>query len=276
MKISDLEIKSKDLRREILEMCVNARTGHVTSSVSCIDILIALYHGRILNYDIKNPRWKERDRFILSKGQASPALYTVLADVGFYGKEELTRFAQEGGMFGVHLQNDVPGVEITSGSLGQGFGIAAGIALGARLNRELHMTVALLGDGECYEGSIWETAMFASHYRLNNLVAIVDRNYLCATDFTENLVMLEPLDAKWASFGWDVRRIDGHSMDAILGSLQGIRSRRSTDPLVIIADTVKGKGIDSMCFDPLWHSVAPQGEEAEKARRCLEKWCSYE
>jgi len=276
MDICQLETKSKELRREILEMCIRAGTGHVTSSVSCIDILVALYHGGVLRYDVKDPQWKQRDRFILSKGQASPALYDVLADVGFFSKEELAKFAQKEGMFGVHLQNNVPGVEITSGSLGQGFGVAAGLALAARLSRELHLTIALLGDGECYEGSIWETAMFASHHRLNNLVAIVDRNYLCATDFTENLIRLEPLDGKWASFGWDVRRIDGHSMEQIMQSLEGVRSRRSTRPLVIIADTVKGKGIDSMCFDPLWHAVAPQGAEAETARESLERWCSYE
>jgi transketolase len=238
--------------------------------------LIALYHGRVLRYDSKNPRWKERDRFILSKGQASPALYTILADTGFFDKGELKRFAQLGGMFGVHLQNDVPGVEITSGSLGHGFGIAAGIALGAKLNRELYLTVALLGDGECYEGSVWETAMFASHHRLNNLIAIVDRNYLCATDFTENLIRLESLEDKWASFGWDVERIDGHSISEIVRCFSGIRSRESAQPLVIIADTVKGQGIDSMCFNPLWHAVTPQGKEAEKARECLERWCSHE
>lgn len=276
MNISQLEAKSKELRKEILEMCIKAGTGHVTSSVSCIDVLVALYYGGVLRYNAKDPQWKERDRFILSKGQASPALYNVLADVGFFSKRKLDRFAQEDGIFGVHLQNDVPGVEITSGSLGQGFGIAAGLALGARLNRELYMTIALLGDGECYEGSIWETAMFASHHRLNNLVAIVDRNYLCATDFTENLISLEPLDARWASFGWEVKRIDGHCMADILRVLAGVKSRTSTSPLVVIADTVKGMGIESMCYDPLWHAVAPQGAAAGTARECLERWCNHE
>ena len=276
MDLEMLNAKSKEIRRDILNMCIRAGTGHVTSSVSCVDILVALYHGRILNYDTANPKWDQRDRFLLSKGQASPALYTILGDVGFFDKKELDRFAQKGGMFGVHLQNNVPGVEITSGSLGHGFGIAAGIALAAKMNRDLYLTFALLGDGECYEGSVWETAMFASHHRLNNLIAIVDRNYLCATDFTENLIRLEPMEEKWASFGWDVLRIDGHSLPEIVGSLDGVRSRRSVNPLVIIADTVKGKGIDSMCFNPLLHAVAPQGEDAETARTCLERWCSYE
>ena len=203
--ITKLRKKSRQIRELTLETCIKAKTGHVTSSLSSIDILVALYYGNVLKILPKKPDWAERDRFILSKGQASPALYAILADLGFFPKKELEKFAQKGGKFGVHLQNDVPGVEITSGSLGQGFGIAAGIALGAKINRDLYMVFTLLGDGECYEGSVWETAMFASHNNLNNLVAIIDRNYLCVTDFTENLVELEPLDNKWKSFGWDVR-----------------------------------------------------------------------
>ncbi len=265
-----LKKKSFELRKTMLKMCTRAGTGHVTSSLSSMDILTALYYGGILRYDPANPDWEERDRFVLSKGQASPALYTVLADVGFFDKKELNSFAQRDGMFGVHLQKDVPGVEITSGSLGHGFGIAAGIALAAKMDRKLFMVFTLLGDGECYEGSIWETAMFASHNRLNNLITIVDRNYLCVTDFTENLISLEPMDDKWRSFGWDVVRIDGHSYEEILSSMADIRSRPSTKPLVIIADTVKGHGIESISYNPIWHGIAPKGEEAEKAMWLLE------
>ena len=166
-------------------------------------------------------------------------------------------------MFAVHLQQDVPGVEITAGSLGQGFGIAAGIALGAKMDRKLYNVYALLGDGECYEGSIWETAMFASHNRLNNLITIIDRNYLCVTDFTENLIALEPFEEKWNSFGFNVIRIDGHSFEEILAALGGQRSRPSDKPTVIIADTVKGHGIDSLCYDPLWHGRAPYEDMEE-------------
>lgn len=269
--IPKLEKKSKELRKRIFDMCVKAGTGHVTSSLSCIDILIALYHGGVLNFDPKNPKWEERDRFILSKGQASPAYYVLLADLGYFDLGDLDKFAQKDGKFGVHLQNDVPGVEITAGSLGHGLGVAAGIALSAKMNRELYFTFVLLGDGECYEGSIWETAMFASHNRLNNLVVIIDRNYLCVTDFTENLVALEPLEDKWISFGWDVARIDGHSYEAILNSLKDIRSRKSSKPLIVIADTTKGKGIGSMCHNPLWHALVPKGEDEKTARLCLEK-----
>lgn len=274
--LARLREKSFEIRKAMLEMCVNAGTGHVTSALSCIDILVSLYYGNVMRFDAGNPAWDERDRFILSKGQASPALYTILADLGYFNKGELDKFAQKDGKFGVHLQNDVPGVEITSGSLGQGFGVAAGMALGARMNREFHMVFTLLGDGECYEGSIWETAMFASHHSLNNLVAIIDRNYLCVTDFTENLVRLEPMEEKWQSFGWDVKRINGHSFDEILGILSPIRSRRSNRPLMIIADTVKGEGIEPIANIPVWHGVAPKGKEVDMCRKALERGYRYE
>jgi len=266
-----LEKKAQEIRNLVLDMCIKAGTGHVTSSLSCIDILVSLYCGGILRHDPDNPNWEARDRFILSKGQASPALYAVLADCGYFTKKELSKFAQKGGKFGVHLQRDVPGVEITSGSLGQGFGTAAGIALGAKMNQELYLVFTLLGDGECYEGSIWETAMFASHNRLNNLIAIIDRNYLCVTDFTENLIALEPMDEKWRSFGWNVCRINGHSIEEIFKALCSVRSRRSNKPLLVIADTVKGCGVESLCYQPLCHGIAPKGEDAVKAMRELKR-----
>jgi transketolase len=274
--IPDLERKAKEIRREMLSMCIKAKKGHVTSSLSSVDILVALYYGGILRHDPKKPDWGLRDRLILSKGQASPAYYTVLADRGFFPSSDLKKFAQKGGRFGVHLQQDVPGVEITAGSLGQGFGAAAGMALGAKMDRSLYMVYALLGDGECYEGSIWETAMFAAHNRLNNLVTIIDRNYLCVTDFTENLIELEPLDDKWASFGFNVVRVDGHSFEQLLEVLTPLRSRCSTRPTVVIADTVKGKGCRSLCHDPYWHGLTPLEKDGQRALQELEEENKYE
>jgi len=268
-----LQNKSNHIRKLVLEMCIKANTGHVTSSLSCTDIMVALYHGGILRHDPKKPDDPGRDRLYLSKGQASPVLYAVLADRGFFPMKDLKGFAQKGGKFGVHLQMSVPGVEITCGSLGQGFGMAAGAALAAKMDRKLHMVFAILGDGECYEGSIWETAMFAAHNRLNNLVAIIDRNYQCVTDFTENIVALEPMVDRWESFGWMVRRINGHCFNEILCALNGIRSRPSTKPLLIIADTVKGKGIEFMSCVPLWHGLAPAGNHAKQARMEMERSC---
>lgn len=274
--IYKLKRKSFQIRKTLLEMCIKAETGHVTSSLSCVDIMVALYYGNIIRFDPKNPSWKGRDRFILSKGQASPALYAILADLEFFEQKELENFARIDGKFGVHLQNNVPGVEITSGSLGHGFGVAAGIALGAKMDNELYLTFTLIGDGECYEGSIWEAAMFASHNRLNNLIAIMDRNYLCVTDFTENLIELESLEDKWSSFGWKVNRIDGHSFESILGALDNIRSRRSSRPLLIIADTVKGEGIEHISNNPPWHGLAPIGTDTEICRIDLDRRYNYE
>jgi transketolase len=271
--LEKLEEKCLYIRNQIYDMCVNAQTGHVNSAFSCVEILVALYQGGILRVQPEDPQWKDRDKFILSKGQASVALYPVLADMGFFPEEELNHFAQAKGIFGVHLQNTVPGVEITTGSLGHGFGVAAGMAFAAKTDKMDQENpagvVALLGDGECWEGSMWETAMFASHYRLNNLTAIVDRNYLSAIDFTEDIVALEPLDEKWKSFGWRVVHIDGHSLPEIFGAMNGFRSRRNNQPLCIIADTVKGKGVGFLSDSPRWHSKAPQGEKAAIGKRQL-------
>jgi transketolase len=269
--IDRLKEKAYYIRNQILDMCSCAGTGHVTSSYSCTELMVALFYGGFINFDSHNPRWEDRDRFILSKGQSSVILYPILANLGYFPEEDLKGFIKCEGKIGVHLQHDVPGAEITSGSLGDGFGIAAGMALAALKNRKKHLVYALLGDGECYEGSIWETAMFASHNRLNNLVALVDRNYISATDFTENLVQLEPLDEKWRAFGWRVKRINGHSFPEIFDALEGVRSRRSARPLVIIADTVKGKGVKFISDDPMWHSCAPTEEQAKAARKELNK-----
>jgi transketolase len=266
-----LEKKAYDLRKLVLNACIHAKTGHVTSSMSCAEIMSVLFHGGILRYDPKNPGWPDRDRFILSKGQASPMLYATLADAGYFDPAQLNLFAQKDGPFGVHLQKSVPGAEITCGSLGQGFGFAAGLALAAKMDIKNHMVYTLLGDGECQEGSIWETAMFASHNRLNNLVAILDRNYQCVLDFTENFLSLEPVDKKWEAFGWHVIRVEGQSVPELLGAFRGLRSRRRPNPTIIIADTTKGAGIDSMSCIPLWHGSAPGGDAAQQALAELER-----
>lgn len=272
-EIKYLERKAHQLRTDMLEMCIGAGDGHVTSSLSCADIMTVLFYGGVLKHDPKNPDWDCRDRFILSKGQASPMLYTVLADRGYFPKSDMDNFAQDGGKFGVHLQKSVPGAELTCGSLGMGFGNAVGIALAAKLNRDLHLTFTMLGDGELYEGSVWEAAMFASHNRLNNLIAIVDRNYQCAIDFTEDFLALESIDKKWKSFGWDVKRINGNSIEDLMESLYGLNARRTNKPTVIIADTIKGKGINYISCQPLWHGGAPiKVEDVEACRKDLESY----
>jgi transketolase len=262
----DLKAKALEIRRMSLEMCSRAGTGHVTSGFSCTEILVALYYGGILRIDPSDPESPDRDRFILSKGHASVCLYPILADLGFFPRSELDRFCGTDGIFGVHLQHQVPGVETTSGSLGHGLGIATGLALAARKRRESHLIVTLLGDGECYSGSIWESSLFASGNRLGNLTAIVDRNGMSATNFTEPALPLESLQDKWKAFGWETKTINGHDFSQIFQALAGLRSFRRSAPLVIIAETVKGKGIDFISNQCLWHARAPKGEELERAR----------
>lgn len=270
-KINELEKKANWVRRQALEMCLRGGGGHLASSFSCADILVALYYGGILRFDSANPDWDERDRFIISKGHGTTALYPILADLGFFSKDELSTFCCGDSMLGAHPDTNIPGIEVVTGSLGHGLGLAAGLALAAKMDRKDYMAVALLSDGECYTGAVWETAMFASHHQLNNLTGIVDRNGLSATDFTEESLKLNPLEDKWRAFGWDTVTVDGHAFAEILAALRNFRSRRSNKPLMIIANTVKGKGVSFMENSPLWHTLLPTGEQIEIARKELER-----
>lgn len=265
----ELKQKAKWVREQIFEMAIRVGHGHITSSFSCVEILVALYQGGILHFDASNPNLKDRDRFILSKGQAGLAIYPVLADLGFFPVSELMNFTQANSMLGCHADNNVPGVETVTGSLGHGLGIAVGLALCAKMDREDYLTITLLGDAECYEGSVWEAAMFAAHHQLNNLVAIIDRNQQGVLGFTEELLRLDPLEEKWKSFGWDVVTIDGHSFEQIFAASKGIRSTTSNKPCVIIANTIKGKGVSFMENQRGWHCRVPSGEQIELARQEL-------
>lgn len=260
-----LKDKAQWVRQKVLEMIASVGKGHIGGSFSCVEILIALYYGDILYFNAKNPSWSERDRFILSKGHACATLYTILADLGFFPISELASFNREGSRLEGHPNRDIPGVEVTTGSLGHGLGIAAGLALSAKINKKDWITVVLLSDGELYEGSVWEAAMFASHHQLNNLVAIVDRNQQCCIDFTENFLHLNPLEDKWRAFGWDVITIDGHSFEELLSVFKELHSRHTSRPLAVIANTVKGKGVSFMERKIQWHNTVPKGEELEIA-----------
>lgn len=268
-KIKYLENKVKWVRNKVLEMAVGAGAGHIAPSFSCAEILTVLYYGDILRIKPKQPSWPQRDRFILSKGQAAVALYAILADLGFLPVSDLSTFTQKGSYLGGHAENTIPGIEAFTGSLGHGLSISAGLALGAKLNKQKWLTIALLGDGECHEGSVWEAAMFAAHHNLNNLVAIVDHNGLCATDFLKSCLKVDPLRKKWEAFGWDTLMVDGHSLKNLLTVLLRIRKRKSNRPLVIIAMTTKGKGVSFMENKPLWHYRIPLGKELDIARKEL-------
>jgi transketolase len=265
MDFRALELKAAATRLKILETIAAAEKGHIGGALSCTDILVALYHGGILKVRPTDEDWSARDRFILSKGHVGSALYVVLADLGFFDAAELTRL-NRGGILGEHPDRGIPGVEIDSGSLGHGLGIGTGIALAAKLDGKSYRTVVLLGDGECYEGSVWEAAMFAAHQRLDNLVAIVDRNGQVVNDYTESINRLAPMRSKWEAFGWDVREIDGHSFGELHDALGDLHTRRAEKPLVVIANTIKGKGVSFMERQLAWHHGGINGAKLESAR----------
>lgn len=267
--IEELKTKAKEMKIAALKMCETTGVGYPSSSFSCAEILVALYY-RIMNYDSKNPAWEDRDRFFMSKGHGTNVMYTILQDVGYFGREILDGYMRADGTIGVLSEANVPGVECGGGSLGIGFGMAVGSALGAKMAHKDYLTFALIGDGECMEGSIWEAAMLAGHHKLNNLVAFVDRNYLCKLGFTENILQLEPLSEKWEAFGWDAVKINGHSFEDILNTLHNVHSFPRKKPLMVIAETVKGNGIDYMVNKPLWHGQMPKGEQLKDAYSQLE------
>jgi len=268
LSIDELKSIAKKIRRSIINMIGAAGSGHPGGSLSAVEILTALYF-RIMRHDPTNPKWDNRDRFILSKGHSCAALYSVLADRGFFPREELVTACKNGSMLGGHPDRKIPGVETDSGSLGHGLGIGSGMALAAKMDGRDFMTVVLLGDGECYEGSVWEAAQFSGHHGLNNLIAIVDRNRQCVTDFTEDINKLDPMADKWRAFGWDVVTVNGHSYGELMNALRDFRRRQSEKPLAIVAETVKGKGIFFMEGNLKWHHGMPSPEELGIARREL-------
>lgn len=257
----DLEAKASELRRTILETALRAGKGHIPPALSWVEIAVALYYGGVLNYGGGD----ERDRFILSKGHGCLTLYAVLRDLGFYGVDVLGQFSKHGALLAGHPDAEIPGVDCCTGSLGHGLGVGAGMALSARLSRKSWRTFVVLGDGELNEGSIWEAAMFAGHHKLSNLVAIVDHNGLCSANWTRDVIGGN-LVSRFQAFGWHVESCNGHSIPTIKERLTLSGLKR---PLVLIADTTKGKGIPFMEASPLWHHRVPKGDEIEQARKAL-------
>ncbi|GJL59377.1 MAG: transketolase, N-terminal subunit [Nitrospirales bacterium] len=269
MNVQALEYKAAELRLHILRTALKAGKGHVPPAFSWVEIGVALFYGGHLHVRPHDPTWEDRDRFILSKGHGCLTLYAILADLGFFSKTELDNFCAPGSLLAGHPDTHIPGVEGISGSLGHGLGVSAGLALGAKLHSCPWKVVTVMGDGECQEGSVWEAAMFASHHQLHNLVAIIDRNGLGATSYTENNVALEPFVSKWEAFGWDVVYINGHSLEELSKVLQSIGQRTSLKPLMIVAQTVKGKGVSFMEGSVDWHHRIPNGEKVQEAIRQL-------
>ncbi len=266
-----LEWKAASLRRIVLQMALSAGKGHVAPALSWVDIAVTLFYAGYLRVHPNDPQFENRDRFILSKGHGCLTLYAVLADLGFFDQAELETFVKDGSRLAGHPDPNIPGIEVLSGSLGHGLGIGAGLCLGAKLDHREWMTYVLLGDGECQEGSIWEAAAFASHHRLTNLVAIVDRNHLGATDFTEQVLPLEPFRERWEAFGWEVATVDGHSFKELSEAFMLHQVDKLDRPLVILANTTKGKGLDFMEGEARWHHRLPIGTQAEEALEGLQR-----
>lgn len=269
MDIRKLEQKAASIRVRILEAIFKAQIGHIGGAFSCTDIIVALYYGGVLHFDPKEPQWEGRDKFILSKGHASIALYTVLADIGYFDSSEIETFCQNGTRLGGHPCRFVPGIEADTGSLGHGLSIGCGLAWCAKIDKKDYKTFVLIGDGECYEGSVWEALMFAAHYELNNLVVIIDRNQQIVMDFTEECIRLNPLNDKLMAFGWQVEEVNGHSFVELGRVFSKAMRRESPMPLAIIANTVKGKGVSFMEGILKWHHSIPNEGEYEMAMKEL-------
>ncbi len=269
MEYKALMEKVHDIKLKCGELCITKGKGHITSALSCAEIMVVLYY-EILDIDPKNPKWRERDRFVMSKNHGSVIVYPILQDLGFFSEEYLNSYQDDGSFLGTHSKIVVPGVDFAGGSLGIGLGVACGMACAAKGDRANWLTYCLVGDCECEEGSIWEAIMFAGHKQLDNLIVIMDRNGEGCTDYIENLVPLNPLEDKLKAFGWEVWEIkDGHNIREILSCFEKIKDRKAKMPLFIIANTIKGNGIDFMVHVPWLHGQVPVGKDGELALKQL-------
>ena len=268
--LEELQTIAKRVRRAVVEMTGEANSGHPGGSLSQVEILVTLFFGGAMRHDPANPQWPDRDRFILSKGHGCPALYAVLAEAGYTPKDQLNTLRKLGSIYQGHPDKRfIPVLEASTGSLGQGLSIGMGMALAARLDGRPTRVYVVLGDGEIQEGQIWEASMFGAYHKVDNLVAIVDYNKIQLDGFVKDIMELEPLVPKWQSFGWHVIELDGHSfpaLDAAFAEAQTVKGK----PTVIIAHTIKGKGVSFMENNPKFHGVAPTKDEVAKALKELE------
>jgi len=272
-KIRELEAMAVKLRRHIIEMTCAAASGHPGGSLSAADIITVLYFYK-LRHNPKDTAWPERDRFVMSKGHAAPVLYAALAEAGYFPVEYLKTLRRIGSSLQGHIDMlSLPGIEMSTGSLGQGLSAANGMALAARLDKKGYRVYCLMGDGECQEGQIWEAAMTSSHHKLDNLTAIVDHNKYQIDGRVDEIKSLRPMPDKWKAFGWNVLSCDGHKIESIIESLEKAEKTKGK-PTIIIAETVKGKGVSFMEENPLdYHGRAPTPEEEKKA---LSQLCQVE
>jgi len=260
---------ARRLRRHVITMTATAGSGHPGGSLSAADIITALYF-KVLRHKPENPQWSDRDRFILSKGHAAPILYAALAEAGYFSVPELATLRKLDSRLQGHADSTfTPGVEMSAGSLGMGLSFAVGVGLAARLDSKTFRTYALLSDGECEEGQTWEAVLSAAHFKLDNVAAIVDYNGIQLSGWTRDIMNLEPFSQKWQAFGWHTIDIDGHDLGQILSAFQAAEEIRGR-PTVIVAHTIKGKGVSFMENNVAFHGKAPTQQEAERALKELE------
>ncbi len=266
--VAELETLARKVRRHIVSMIGKAGSGHPGGSLSAVEIVTALWF-KVMRHKPQDPCWPDRDRFILSKGHAAPLLYAILAECGYFPVEELLTLRQPDSRLQGHPDcTTTPGIEISAGALGQGLSFAVGVSLAGRLDRRDYGVYVLLGDGECDEGQVWEAAMAAAHFKLDNLVAVVDNNGQQIDGWNRDVMNLDPFNEKWAAFGWQVIEVDGHDFSQLLRALDRVRLVKGK-PTVVIAHTVKGKGVSFMENNPDFHGKAPNAEEVETALREL-------
>ncbi len=265
LSLEDLELKATLIREDIIKMLLSAGSGHSAGPLGLADIFAALYFD-VLKHDPKKPDWDERDILLLSNGHCAPVLYATMAHAGYFDRKELTTLRKFGSRLQGHPERHrLPGLEATSGPLGSGLSQACGMALAMRLDKIMHRWVyVIMGDGELDEGNVWEGAMLASKYKLSNIIGIIDRNNIQIDGPTEIVMPLEDLRAKWEGFGWHVIEVDGNNVEAVIDACAMAKAVVS-QPVVIIAHTVPGKGVDFMEYDFHWHGVPPNAEEAKKA-----------
>ena len=263
-RLADLQAKAQEVRRDIVTMVHRANSGHVGGSLSAVEIVVALYH-EVIRLDPANPRWAARDRFVLSKGHCTPVLYAVLAQRGFFPRAELETFRRIGSHLQGHpYQPKPPGIEASTGTLALGISTGVGMALAAKLRGWTHRYYILCGDGEIQEGQAWEAAMFANKYKLDRVIGFVDRNYLQTDGNSEDIMPLDPLAQKWEAFGWHTQEIDGHDFHQIVEAVDRAWNTPG-QPSMIIARTVKGKGVSFMENSAMWHGTPPNEEQYARA-----------
>ncbi|MFC4873213.1 transketolase [Negadavirga shengliensis] len=264
-----LQNKALEIRKEIITMVHRANSGHVGGSLGATDLVVALYY-HLMNHRPDNSDWEDRDRFVLSKGHCTPVIYAVLADCGYFPMEDLKSFRRPGSHLQGHpYQPITPGIDASTGTLGLGISTGVGMALGGKIRNKSHYYYIICGDGEIQEGQAWEAAMFANKYKLDNVIAFVDRNYLQTDGNSEDIMPLDPLKPKWESFGWQVMEIDGNDLQQIVGAV-GKAKEMKGKPTMIIANTIKGKGVSFMENVVKWHGTPPENKDFENAMKELD------